>query len=105
MILNMKRVVLEIEHRGTARVNATAGTRIDCLRGCAWITECGARDDIVLQVGESYVVSRGGITVVQGLREEALVALRGPAVHDFGSAVAAWVERLWSRWAPREAAC
>jgi Protein of unknown function (DUF2917) len=61
MILDMKRVVIELEYRGIVPVEDAPGTRIDCLRGRIWITERGSTDDIVLEPGESYVISRGGV--------------------------------------------
>jgi hypothetical protein len=100
MILDMKRVVIELEYRGIVPVEDAPGTRIDCLRGRIWITERGSTDDIVLEPGESYVISRGGVAVVQALRE-ALVELRAPAVHHAGAELATWAERLWSQWAAR----
>jgi hypothetical protein len=99
MILDMERVVIELEYRGIVPVEGIPGTRIDCLRGRIWITERGSTDDIVLEAGESYVTSRGGVAVVQALRE-ALVGLRAPAVRR---ASATWVERLWSQWAAQAA--
>ena len=79
MILDLKRGVIELEYRGIVPVKDAVGTRIDCLRGRIWITEHGSIDDIVLEDGESYVISRGGIAVVQALRG-ALIGLRAPAL-------------------------
>jgi hypothetical protein len=97
MILDMKQATIELEYRGIVPVEDAVGTRIDCLRGRIWITERGATDDIVLEAGQSYMISRGGTAVVQALRG-ALVGLRAPAVHQAGGGLAAWVERLSSRW-------
>jgi Protein of unknown function (DUF2917) len=102
VILDMKRVVIELEYRGILPMKDALGTRIDCLGGRIWITEWGCTDDIVLEAGESYVISRGGVAVVQALRE-ALVGLRAPAVHRAGAQIATRVERLWSQWAARAA--
>jgi hypothetical protein len=102
MILDMERVVIELEYRGIVPVEGVAGTRIDCLRGRIWITERRSTDDIVLEAGESYVTSRSGVAVVQALRE-ALVGLRAPAVHQAGAELATWAKRLWSQWAARAA--
>jgi Protein of unknown function (DUF2917) len=99
MILDMERVVIDLEYRGVVPVEGIAGTRIDCLRGRIWITERGSTDDIVLEAGEWYITSRSGVAVVQALRE-ALVGLRAPAVRHAG---ATWVERLWSQWAAQAA--
>jgi Protein of unknown function (DUF2917) len=98
VILDMKRVVIELEYREIVPVEDAVGTRIDCLRGRTWITVGGSTDDIVLEAGESYVIARGGIAVVQALRK-ALVGLRAPAVRPAGAGLVTWLERLWSRWA------
>lgn len=98
MILDLKRAVIELEYRGIIPMENADGTRIDCLRGRIWITEWGSTDDIVLEAGQYYVIARGGVAVVQALRE-ALVGLRAPAVRQAGSALATRVERLWNQWA------
>ena len=98
MIFYMKRMVIKLEYRGIAPVEEAMGARIDCLRGRIWITERGCTDDIVLEAGQSYEISRSGVAVVQALRE-ALVALRAPTMPQAGAGLAAWVERLGSPWA------
>jgi hypothetical protein len=102
MIFDMKRVVIELEYRGTVPVKEAMGTRIDCLRGRIWITERGGNEDIVLEAGQSYEISRGGVAVVQALRD-ALVALRSPAVPQVEAGLAARVTQLWSPSAERAA--
>ena len=84
MVFDVNQVVIELEYRGIVPVKDAVGTRIDCLRGRIWITEHRSTGDIVLEAGESYEISRGGIAVVQALRE-ALVALRAPAVTQAGA--------------------
>ncbi len=100
MILDTKRVVIELEYRGIVPVEDAIGTRIDCLRGRIWVTEQGSSDDVVLEAGESYEITRRGVAVVQALRE-AFIALRAPAVSQAEAGRAARVERLWSRSAAR----
>jgi hypothetical protein len=95
MTFDMKRVVIELEYRGIVPVEDAIGTRIDCLRGRIWITEQRSTGDIVLEAGESYQISRGGVAVMQALRE-ALVALRAPAVSQAGGGLAARIERFSS---------
>jgi hypothetical protein len=99
MILDMNRAVIEIEYRGIVPVEDAVGTRIDCVRGRLWITEWGSADDILLEAGASYVISGGGLAVVQALRES-LVGLRAPALRQAGAG-SKWAERLWSQWARR----
>jgi hypothetical protein len=100
MIVDMKQLVIELEHRGVVSVEEARGARIDCLRGRIWITEHRVPGDIVLEAGESYELSRGGVAVVQALRE-ALVALRAPTVSQTRAELAAPVHAPWSRWALR----
>ena len=88
MLFDLKQVVIELEYRRIVPLKDAEGTRIDCLRGRIWITEHRSTGDIVLEAGESYEISRGGIAVVQALRE-ALVALRAPAVTQAGAGLAA----------------
>ena len=78
MILDMKRAVIELEYRGVVPVEDAKGAQIGCLRGRIWISEWGCCDDIVLEAGQRYVLTRGGVALVQALRE-ALVELRAPA--------------------------
>jgi hypothetical protein len=97
MILDTKRVVIELENRGIVPVEDAAGTRIDCLRGRIWITEHRSTGDIVLEAGQSYEVSRDGVAVVQALRE-ARITLCAPAMSPLRPGLAKLVVALWSRW-------
>jgi len=98
MILNTKQLAIKLEQRGIVPIQSAIGIRIDCLRGRLWITEPGAVDDIVLEAGESYVISGNGVALVQALRE-ALVGLHTPVVGQDGCGIAAWTRRIWSEWA------
>jgi Protein of unknown function (DUF2917) len=102
VILPMKRMVIELQHREIVPLKDAVGTRIDCLRGQIWITEWRSMDDIVLEAGQWYVISRGGVALVQALRE-ALVGFWAPAVRQAGGGLASLVERLRSQWAARAA--
>ena len=98
VVLDAQQLVIELRHRGIVPVADAAGTRIDCLRGRIWITERGCTDDFVLEAGDSHVISRDGVAVVQALRA-ALVGLRASAARRPGGGLATRVERLRSRWA------
>jgi hypothetical protein len=102
MIVEMKRVVIELERREMVPVEDARGGRIVCLRGRIWITEYGSTGDIVLEAGESYKISRKGVAVVQALRD-ARVVLRAPIASPASAGLAARVERLWGRWIGRAA--
>ena len=79
MILHAKHAVIDLAYRQIAPMADAAGTRIDCVRGRLWITEQGCADDVVLEAGESYVIARAGVVVLQALRA-ALVGVGAPAV-------------------------
>ena len=93
MVLNMNRVVMKLEYRGIIPVEVGMGSRIDCIRGSIWLTEQEGADDVVLDAGDSYAFSRGGVAVVQALRE-ALVSLRAP-VPQRGEGIAVRLGRFW----------
>lgn len=95
MVLNVKRMVMELEYRGITSVQVGAGSGIDCVRGRIWITEQGGTDDIVLEAGDSYEFARSGVAVVQALRE-AMVGLRAPELRC-GDGIAARLVRFWRR--------
>jgi hypothetical protein len=98
MILTAKRLVIELEYRGVVPIEGPVGTSIECLRGRIWITEPGEPDDIVLEVGQSFTISRGGVVVMQGLSQGS-VGIRAPTVRESGSWLATWIEQLGFQWA------
>jgi Protein of unknown function (DUF2917) len=102
MILDMKRMVIEMQRRGIAPLNAGVGTCIECLRATIWITEHRSKDDIVLEAGESYVISREGLAVVQAL-QEALVGFRAPEARIPEAGLGTLIERLRAGWWVRAA--
>jgi DUF2917 family protein len=69
MILDTKRVVIELKRRGIVPVEVTGSAWICCLRGRVWITEYRSTGDIVLEAGESCETARNGVVVVQALRD------------------------------------
>jgi hypothetical protein len=77
-------VRIELEYRRILPLEDAAGTRVDCLRGCLWITENGSTKDIVLEAGESYVLTRDGVALLQALRRT-LVGICMPAMQPVGA--------------------
>lgn len=47
------------------RLNDAAGTRVRCLQGTIWITVANEPDDVFLGSGESYLISRNGLSLVE----------------------------------------
>jgi hypothetical protein len=86
MVSDMKPDVIEMNRRSMISVNGALGGRIDCLRGRIWITEAGCGDDIVLEAGDSYVISRDGVVLVQALRQ-AFVGVGSPIARHAGRGI------------------
>ena len=65
------------------------GLEVRCLRGSLWITQAGDPEDRILDRGESFVLDRPGLSLVNALLGPALVIVRQGAVlerHPFRSA-------------------
>jgi hypothetical protein len=52
------------------------GARIDCVSGVIWVTLESVGEDILLSKGDSFMVDRGGVAVVESL-ENAVVEIQG----------------------------
>lgn len=48
-------------------VRDAAGSTVRCLRGSLWITERRGESDVILGAGESFTITRGGLTVITAL--------------------------------------
>jgi hypothetical protein len=46
--------------------------------GCLWITQDRERQDMVLEAGQSFRISRGGRTLIVALRDGGVIALTSP---------------------------
>lgn len=44
------------------------GVRVSCLSGALWITQEQSTSDVVLEVGQSFVIKHAGLTLVMALR-------------------------------------
>ena len=53
-----------------------AGLEVKCLRGTLCITQSGDREDIIIDSGESFVLDRPGLSLVNALLEPALVSVK-----------------------------
>ncbi len=65
--MNSHRVSEEIclQPGSPIRLNDAAGTRVRCLRGTIWITVANEPDDVFLGSGQSYLISRNGLSLVE----------------------------------------
>lgn len=80
------RTEMQLAGQEIVTLNDIGGTRLHCLEGSVWITlDCDLRD-IVLNPGESFVVDRGGVTLLH-----ALVPARVSVEHTRNAAARAWL--------------
>jgi hypothetical protein len=57
-----------------------AGLEVECLRGTLWITQDGDPEDRIVDSGESYVLDRPGLSLVNALLGPALVIVHRSTV-------------------------
>jgi DUF2917 family protein len=57
-----------------------AGLEVKCLRGTLWITQDGDRQDRIIDSGDSYLLDRPGLSLVNALLGPALVIVQRGAV-------------------------
>jgi hypothetical protein len=50
--------------RGTTRLDNVRGMTLRVVRGSVWITQSDSRDDVSLDAGESFLVTRDGPTLI-----------------------------------------
>lgn len=73
MILHTEGTLIELLQRATARLESSAGTRIECLNGRLWVTELRVADDILLETGQSYTTRGDRSALVQALRPSSVL--------------------------------
>ena len=68
MELRIESPTLALQPGQVVTLDDAAGRRVLACSGTVWITEEDGRDDHIVGPGESFVLSRGGRTVVQALQ-------------------------------------
>jgi len=77
---------LPLPRGSVLRVEDGQETLVRAGSGCIWITQEGARHDIVLEAGQAFRISRGGCTLIAALRDSA-IALASPYERYFARRV------------------
>jgi hypothetical protein len=75
------------------RLRDAAGTRIRCLRGTIWITVANEPDDVFLGSGQSYLISRNGLSLVERIGNSSIQLERLRA----GGKLGGWLDGLIRR--------
>ncbi|MSQ62985.1 MAG: DUF2917 domain-containing protein [Betaproteobacteria bacterium] len=60
---------LQLARGQTLKMQDAAGSTICAREGTVWITEENSRNDVVLEPGSCYHVSRPGLTIVQAFAD------------------------------------
>ncbi|NTV71772.1 MAG: DUF2917 domain-containing protein [Azonexaceae bacterium] len=100
--MNSHRVSEEIclQQDRPIRLTDAAGTRVRCLRGTIWITVANEPDDVFLESGQSYLISRDGLSLVERIGTSSIQLERLRA----GGKLSGWLDgliRRMKRWPDR----
>jgi DUF2917 family protein len=58
-----------------------AGLEVKCLGGTLWITQSGDPEDIIIDSGESFMLDRPGLSLVNALLDPALLVVQPGTVN------------------------
>jgi len=75
MLLDQKNIVIPC--RGTARLDDVRGVTLRVVRGSVWITQSDSREDVSLDAGESFCITRSGPTLVAACHDAPLSEIVG----------------------------
>jgi hypothetical protein len=79
------------------------GLKLQVESGCVWITESGSIGDVVLDAGESFTITRDGITVVSACRPQPYARVHIQGSHGtapaWGERMRDWAQALFAPWA------
>lgn len=78
MMICFDEVNLEVRRKQVLSLRDAAGARLRCTRGSLWLTQEGGGQDIVLTPGECFTVERGGLTLVNALKDGSLLIASAP---------------------------
>jgi Protein of unknown function (DUF2917) len=105
MMVDAKRVVVDLPHNELLAVQAAAGMTVRCLQGALWITQHRAFDDVLLNAGESCVLANPGAAVIQALHPTRFALEAATAKHSRLEALSDWLRKLAIGPAARASSC
>jgi hypothetical protein len=68
MKLELGQSRLDLDRDQLIAVRDGKGVRVSCLSGALWITQEQSTSDVVLEMGQSFVINHPGLTLVMALR-------------------------------------
>lgn len=75
------------------RLADALGMRVRCLRGTIWITSAGESGDVFLQAGESHLIPRNGLSLVESIGGGRI------RLEKTATGAGRWFDRIVGRWA------
>ena len=84
MDCNATAKVSQLESRNVLRLDNALGESVRVTRGTVWLTLAGDPRDIVLSAGDSFMIDRRGLTLVEA-QEDATVCLQARAAGRAGA--------------------
>ncbi len=69
---------IHVRRGGIIRLDGAMGTAILCHAGAVWVTLEDDSRDILIEAGESFVIDRGGLSLVCAIAGPAEVAIATP---------------------------
>ncbi len=70
---------IHVRRGGVLRLQEAEGTVVTCHAGAVWVTLEDDPRDILIEAGESFVIDRGGLSLVCAIAGPAEVAIAPPA--------------------------
>ena len=94
--------IWDLEPGELVQLDGARGTTLRVTRGTLWVTLENDLRDVVLSAGDSFMVDRGGLTIVEAQGETTVCVLarhvtelrRGPAALGVAGRIAAWFAGL-----------
>jgi hypothetical protein len=76
--------IIELPAREAVTLQNVRGATLRVTRGTVWLTQENDRDDVILRVGDNWVVERDGATVLEA-HDDTIVCVVGRHVEQAGA--------------------
>jgi len=76
--------VLELRRGEVMRLKSAPGSTVLAHRGRVWLTEEKSADDVVLDAGQSHLLARRGLAVVEAFTDASISVVTDPLRADIG---------------------
>jgi hypothetical protein len=77
--------LIELSPREAVTLQDVRGATLRITRGTIWLTQQDDRKDVILRVGDNWVVEKDGATVLEAQNDDTIVYVVGRQVEDAGA--------------------